>query len=149
MPFSRNAKGMEIGELLEVVHPSLLAAMVYVTDSHLSCLHRMSPQGWRRLELSCALVTASWVDHYVVNYSSWCRADVRAALFLASLKYFFQDQRTRGVDSSHILSSHVLCWTQRSCPSSQRGFLHLCQRAATLCHTEHLWPLLKPSQARL
>lgn len=45
VPFSRDAKGMEIGELLEVVHPSLLAATVYVTDSHLSCLHRMCPQG--------------------------------------------------------------------------------------------------------
>lgn len=51
VPFSRHIKGMDIGELLEVVHPSLLPAMVDIVDFWLSCLHRMCPQGLSRLVL--------------------------------------------------------------------------------------------------
>lgn len=100
IPSSRDAKRMETGELLKVANP-LLAAMVGVIDSQLSCLHRMFPQGWRRLELSFALIMASWVDHYTVNSSSWCRADARAVLFLAWLKHF---SRTKG-PRAHLLFS--------------------------------------------
>jgi len=42
--FSRDAKGMEIGELLEGVHPSLLGGILDVTNSWVSCLHSMCPQ---------------------------------------------------------------------------------------------------------
>lgn len=68
--------------------PSLTAVVFDIMNS---CLHKLCPQGWRSLKLSCVLVMASWVDHCMVTYySSWYKAGVMAALsFFSWLIFFF------------------------------------------------------------
>lgn len=81
--FTRRARRIEIGELLEATPPSLPAVIFDVMDSGLP------KQGWRTLNLSCVFVMASWVDHCMVSYYFfWWRAVV-GALFFSWLIFFF------------------------------------------------------------